>query len=301
MKKENHSHMHNHSHSHNSTSNIKLAFFLNLAFTIIEIIGGYLTNSVAIIADALHDFGDSLSLGLSWGLDKYSKKKRTPRFSYGYKRFSLLAALINSIVLIVGSIFVLSEVIPRLMSPEPSNAIGMIFLAILGIIVNGIAVLRLKRGSSLNERVVSWHLLEDVLGWIAVLIVGVINVFVSVPILDPILALVFTLVILYNILKNLKQIALIFLQGIPPGLNISDVQDKIKSIKGVKSVHDTHIWSIDGEHNILTTHVIVDKDLSLSKLCNLKKEVRKISKSFDITHDTIEFETKDECCSLEGC
>jgi cobalt-zinc-cadmium efflux system protein len=298
---KNHSHSHNHTHSHNSTSNIKLAFFLNLSFTIIEIIGGYLTNSVAIIADALHDFGDSLSLGLSWGLDKYSKKKRTPKFSYGYKRFSLLAALINSIVLIVGSVFVLSKVIPRLMSPEPSNATGMIFLAILGIFVNGIAVLKLKSGSSLNEKVVSWHLLEDVLGWIAVLIVGVINIFVSVPILDPILALVFTLVILYNILKNLKQIALIFLQGIPPGLNIDDVQNKLKSIKGVKSVHDTHIWSIDGENNILTTHVVVDKNLNLSKLCNLKKEVRKISKSFGITHDTIEFETKDECCSFDGC
>lgn len=203
------SHAHSHSHT-NSTSNIKSAFFLNLFFTIIEIIGGFLTNSIAILADAIHDFGDSLSLGLSWGLDKYSQKKRTPRFSYGYKRFSLLAALINSIVLIIGSIFILSRVIPRLIAPEPSNATGMILLAILGIIINGIAVLRLKRGSSLNEKVVSWHLFEDVLGWIAVLIVGTINIFVSIPILDPLLAIIFTLLILYNILKNLKQISLIF-------------------------------------------------------------------------------------------
>jgi len=297
-KEEHHIYSHNHS---NSTSNIKLAFFLNLFFTIVEVIGGFLTNSIAILADALHDFGDSLSLGISWRLDKYSKKKRTPRFSYGYKRFSLLAALINSIVLIVGSIFILSKVIPRLISPEPSNATGMIFLAILGIIINGIAVLKLKRGSSLNERVVSWHLLEDVLGWIAVLIVGTVNIFVSVPILDPLLAIIFTLMILYNILKNLKQISIIFLQGIPHGLNITDVQDKIKSVKGVVSVHDTHIWSIDGEHNILTTHVVVDKNLSLSKFSSLKKQIKKISKSFNIAHDTIEFETKGESCYLSEC
>ena len=299
MKKENHSPSHN--HNHNTVFNIKLAFFLNLSFTIIEIIGGIFTNSIAIIADALHDLGDSISLGLSWGLEKYSKKKRNPKFSYGYKRFSLLGALINSVVLIVGSVFVLSEVIPRLLSPESSNATGMILLAILGIFVNGIAVLKLKRGSSLNEKVISWHLLEDVLGWVAVLIVGTINVFVSIPILDTILAIVFTLIILYNILKNLRQVALVFLQGIPQGINIEEVQKKIESVMGVISVHDTHIWSIDGEHNILTTHVVVDKNLSLSKLCDLKKQIRKITTTFNIQHDTLEFETKDECCSLEGC
>ena len=291
-----------HNHNHNSTSNIKLAFFLNLSFTIIEIIGGFLTNSIAILADALHDFGDSLSLGLSWGLDKYSKKKQTAKFSYGYKRFSLLAALINSIVLIVGSIFILSKVIPRLISPEPSNATGMIFLAILGIIVNGMAVLRLKKGSSLNEKVVSWHLLEDVLGWIAVLIVGTINMFVNVPILDPLLAVIFTLFILYNILKNLKQISLIFLQRTPIGLNIEEVQKKIESIREVISIHDIHVWSLDGEHNILTTHVIVDKNLSLSKLCNLKKKIREVANSFNIQHVTMEFETKEENCNaLKEC
>ena len=294
-------HFHTHSHHHDSTSNIRLAFFLNLAFTIIEIIGGFLTNSIAILADALHDFGDSLSLGLSWGLDKYSKKKRTSRFSYGYKRFSLLAALINSIVLIIGSIFILFKIIPRLISSEPSNATGMILLAILGILVNGIAVLKLKKGSSLNERVVSWHLLEDVLGWIAVLIVGTINIFVSIPILDPLLAIIFTLIILYNILKNLKSISLIFLQRIPHGISAEEVQKKIESIKEVISTHDIHIWSLDGEQNILTIHVVINKSLSLSKLYNLKKKIRKITSSFDIQHDTIEFETENECCSLEGC
>ena len=296
MKKEN-----SHAHNHNSTSNIKLAFFLNLSFTIIEIIGGFLTNSIAILADALHDFGDSLSLGLSWGLDKYSKKKRTQKFSYGYKRFSLLAALINSIVLIVGSIFILSKVIPRLISPEPSNAAGMIFLAILGIFVNGMAVLKFKKGTSLNEKVVSWHLLEDVLGWVAVLIVGTINIFVNVPILDPLLAIVFTLIMLYNILKNLKQISLIFLQRIPSGIDAEEVQKKIESIKEIISAHDIHIWSLDGEQNILTIHVVVNKNLSLSKLCDLKKKIRKVVESLNIQHTTIEFETKDECCSLEGC
>jgi len=291
---------HNHPHD-NSTSNIKLAFFLNLVFTVIEIIGGFLTNSIAILADALHDFGDSISLGLSWGLDKYSKKKRTPLFSYGYKRFSLLAALINSIVLIIGSVFILSKVIPRLISPEPSNAAGMIFLAILGILVNGMAVLKLKKGNSLNEKVVSWHLLEDVFGWGAVLIIGTVNMFANVPILDPLLAMIFTLFILYNILKSLKQISLVFLQGIPKGLDVEEVQEKIKSIKEVISIHDTHIWSMDGENNIMTAHIVVDKSLNLAKLYDLKKAIKKITTSFNIQHDTIEFETKEEHChALKG-
>ena len=216
MSENKHSH-HNH---HSDIANIKLAFFLNLSFTIIEIIGGFLTNSMAILSDALHDLGDSLSLAMSWYLENYSKKGADKDFSYGYARFSLLGALINSIVLILGSVFILTKVIPRIFSPQAVSPEGMMYLAILGIIVNGIAVFKLRGGSSLNKDVVSWHLLEDVLGWIAVLIVSIILIYKDIPILDPLLSLLINIYILYNVISKLKKVLNVFLQRVPAGIEI---------------------------------------------------------------------------------
>ncbi len=288
-------------HSHDSCSNLKIAFFLNLAFTVIEFIGGFLTNSVAIIADSLHDLGDSLSIGCSWILNKYSKKGRSKRFSYGYRRFSLLAALINAIVLIIGSAFILIKAIPRILHPEKSHYTGMLLLAILGIIVNGTAVLRLKKGSSLNEKMVLWHLLEDVFGWVAVLIVSIVNIFYQIPILDPILAVLFTLIILYQVLKNLKQITTIFLQGTPNDIDIKSIEEKIKLIKNVKSIHDIHLWTMDNEVHVLTIHVVVKNKTSFQEIKKIKCKVREIAHSFNINHITVEIEGDNETCEYKSC
>ena len=194
-----HEHHHHGHHHHHDTENISTAFFLNLAFTIIEIIGGLMTNSVSIMSDALHDLGDSLSLGLAWYFQKVAKKGRDKTFSYGYKRFSVLGAMINAIVLVIGSVFILQESIPRLWQPETPNAQGMFWLAILGILVNGAAVLKLKKGTSLNEKVISLHLLEDVLGWAAVLIGSVLMYFFDLPIIDPLLSIGIAFFILTNV------------------------------------------------------------------------------------------------------
>lgn len=170
----NHNHNHSHSHSHQIVGDLKLAFFLNLSFAILEIFGGLWTNSLAVVSDAVHDLGDSIALGLAWYLEKYSHKRGNVFFSYGYRRFSSLAALINILILFLGSLYVIFQAIPRLLHPEATNAQGMIVLAIIGIAVNGIAMLRLLKTSSLNGKVVAWHLLEDALGWVAVLIVSII-------------------------------------------------------------------------------------------------------------------------------
>ena len=178
-------HDHHHHHEHQSGKNLRIAFFLNLAFTILEIIGGFYVNSIAILSDAIHDLGDSLSLGTSWYLDNKSKKGADSKFSFGYRRFSLLGALINSVVLIAGSIYVITEAVGRLMEPQHSDANGMIIFAIIGVAVNGYAAWKLSGGKSLNERVVSWHLIEDVLGWVAVLIVAIVIRFWDIHYLDP--------------------------------------------------------------------------------------------------------------------
>ncbi|MCK4429076.1 MAG: cation transporter [Candidatus Aenigmarchaeota archaeon] len=292
---------HNHNHPHSSSSNLKTAFFLNFAFAIIEFIGGILTNSTAIIAESFHDFGDSLSLGLSWWLEGYSKKKRSEKYSYGYKRFSLLAALINSTILITGSIIVICIAVPRLLNPEPSNYTGMLILAVLGILVNGVAALRLKKGNSLNEKVASWHLLEDVFSWIAVLAVSIINHFVEIAILDPILAIVFTLIILLHVFRNFKQIVSVFLQGIPANVDIKEVERKIKELNGVESVHDIHIWTMDNEYHVLTLHVVVKNKLPYSKMKKIKCEVKKIVGELNIQHVTVEIGEKSEKCDYINC
>lgn len=287
-----------HQHSHNR-DNIKLAFFLNLGFTIFEIFGGLATNSIAILSDALHDLGDSLSLGLAWLLDRYSEKGSDYRYSYGYRRFSLLAALITSIVLVTGSLVVGYEAVKRLFNPEPFNERGMILIAIVGVVVNGAAVLRLRGSRSMNAQVIGWHLLEDVLGWIAVLVVGVVSLFVDLPILDPILSILIMLYILAHAVINLRETARLFLQAAPRGVDVEAIERRLTAVPGVQSVHHTHVWSLDGEHNVLTTHLVAYPDSSTAELVRIKRESRQAVQDLQLEHATIEIELGENDCSVE--
>ena len=296
-----HSHNHDHNHSHDSVKNIGAAFFLNLSFTVIELIGGLFTNSVAIISDAVHDFGDCITLGLSWYFQKLSTRKSNKFYSYGYKRFSLLGAIVNSIILVVGSVFILSEAIPRVFTPQKTNASGMFVLAIIGIATHGIVFLKTRRGSSINERVVSLHLLEDILGWIAVLISSVLIYFTNLTIFDPILSIAISLFILVNVFRNIRQVLPILLQGTPRELEQEHIIEKLKQIKNIASIHDLHIWSLDEEYKVLTIHVILEKPLQMEELVELKKQIREMLKREEIQHATIEFETKEEPCDLANC
>lgn len=294
------SHNHEH-HQHHPTGNIRTAFFLNLFFTLIEIVGGILTNSVAILSDALHDFGDSISLGLSWYFQKLSKKKRDQNFTFGYRRFSIFGAIINSIVLVIGSLFIIIVSFPRLLNPQQPNAEGMIILAILGILVNGAAVLKLKKGTSLNEKVVSLHLMEDVLGWVAVLVASIVMTFQNIPILDPVLSLLIAAYILFNVFKNLKGALKIILQAIPSNIDLGRLEKKIASLNGINGVHDTHLWTMDGEYNVLTIHIVLEENKDLEGLASLKQAIRDELHEEHIQHITIEFETKDEQCVHADC
>ena len=301
MSHEHHHHGYSHTHHHHSTENIKVAFFLNLGFTIIEIIGGILTNSVAIISDAIHDLGDSLSLGLSWYFQSISSKKRDNTYSFGYKRFSILGAVINSMVLIIGGILVLQEAIPRLLEPQQPHAEGMIYLAILGIIVNGAAVLKLKKGTSMNERVVSLHLLEDVLGWVAVLIAAIVMQFVNLPIIDPLLSILITIWVLKNVYTNLKKSFQILLQAVPEDKDISEIKARILDLPEVSQVHDIHLWSLDGEKDIFTIHLKVKEVEKLKDATKVKAAIRQLLSERQIEHCTIEIETIEEECEQDDC
>lgn len=286
-------------HHQHSTKNIRLAFFLNVGFTILEIIGGLFTNSVAILSDALHDLGDSLSLGLSWYLDKKSKKGASPDFTFGYRRFSLLGALINSVLLIAGSVFIISEGIDRLFNPEQSNAEGMIVFAIIGVAVNGYAAWKVSSGKSMNEKVVSWHLLEDVLGWVAVLIVAIVLLFTESPYLDPALSLLITAYVLYNVVKRLRETLFLFLEGKPKEVDLEEIKSKIENLDNVQSLHHTHLWSLDGEHHVFTTHVKLKSISEFSQILDVKKAIKEIlQQDYEFSHYTIETELDEESCNL---
>ncbi|MGY4688690.1 cation diffusion facilitator family transporter [Salibacterium sp. K-3] len=289
---------HDHHHHHHSHSNMKTAFFLNFGFTIIELIGGILTNSMAIISDAIHDLGDSLSLGTAWFLQHKSEQRSNDTFTFGYRRFSLLGALINSLVLTAGSLFILSEAVPRLLNPESPNAGGMLLLSLLGMTVNGAAVLKMKSGHSMNEKVVSWHLLEDVLGWVAVFIVSVVMMFWDAAILDPLLSVLITLYILMNVLKNLKKTLFLFLDAVPEEMDAVAIEQSIRSIPNVEDTHHTHIWSLDGEQHVLSTHVVLCEDISKGEVMRVKSSIKEALGHYPLEHITIETEFTAEDCSL---
>jgi cobalt-zinc-cadmium efflux system protein len=290
---------HGHSHAHSAGQNIRVAFFLNLGFAILEIFGGLYTNSLAILSDALHDLGDSLSLGMSWALERYSLKSEDPTFTYGYRRFSLLAALINTLVLLGGSLFLLSQAIPRLLNPEHSNAGGMLLMSLVGIAVNGFAAFRLRGENSMNARVAAWHLIEDVLGWVAVLIASLVMLVVDVHILDPILSILISLYILYNVLRNLRKTLTLFLQAVPEELDLKEISRKVQAMPGVRSTHHLHAWSLEGESHVLTMHVMVDENSQRDEVIALRRSIRDLLRAQKLLHATIEIEYGPDDCMLQ--
>jgi cobalt-zinc-cadmium efflux system protein len=287
-----------HDHKLEATHNLRLAFFLNLGFTLAEILGGLYTNSVAILSDAVHDLGDSISLGIAWYLETLAQREGDQRFTYGYRRFSLLGALLTTSILLIGSILILIEALPRLISPEFANARGMVIFAIVGILVNGVAVLRLRKDETMNARAVAWHLFEDVLGWIAVLVVSVILLVRPFYILDAILSVAITLYISWNVIANLKKTLTLFLQGVPENVDIDEIDIRLRSIPDVQSTHHTHIWSLDGEHHVLTTHVVVDENLSKDAIVCVRRELQNILSDLDFSHSTVEIEFGDGDCGI---
>ncbi|GBF48642.1 cation diffusion facilitator family transporter [Leptospira ryugenii] len=292
---------HEHSHDQDTAGkNIAIGFVLNLLFAGIELIGGLYTNSVAILSDALHDFGDALSLAVSWYLQKVSKKPRDIKYSYGYKRFSLLGSLVISIVLTIGSIIMITESVKRLIEPQSTNAQGMFYLAILGITINGIAAMRMKRGNSLNERAVFLHFMEDVLGWVAVLIGSILMLFFPVVWFDPLISIGIAIWVLINVFKNLNKVSRIFLQETPENLDINKLQAELEKVTTLSSLHDLHIWSLDGQHHIMTLHAVVAKESTPAERIKIKKSLRAVAQSYNIEHTTIEIEIENEVCDVGG-
>jgi len=288
----------NHNHNQNADNNIGLAFGLNLGFAIFELFGGLWVNSIAVISDALHDFGDSLSLGVAWYFKRLSYRQKDNRFTYGYQRYALLGAIITMIVLVVGSVIIIREALPRLFHPIIPNSTGMFVFAIVGIVVNGFAVLRLKGHSSLTEKAITWHLMEDVLGWIAVLIVSIVLKFTDWYFLDPLISILITVFILYKVIGNFRATMAVFLQSAPANIDNDKIIAHLSQLEKVKSAHHTHIWSLDGEHHVLTTHIVVEADTSKAEVIKIKNRIKDLAEKYHFEHLTVEIEYEGEDCSM---
>ena len=292
-----------HKHKHNdSISNIRLAFFLNLFFSIFELIGGILSNSVSIFSDAIHDIGDSLSIGISYLLEKFSKKKSNTKYTYGYLRYSLIGALFTSVMLLLGAIIVLYRSIPLLFEPTVVNHNLMILFSIIGTIVNGIAAYKTSKSHNKNEKAISLHMIEDVLGWLGVLIGSIIIRFTGWTIIDPILSILIAIYILYHVYENLRDIFYIFMDKVPSDINIDNLSKSInKKFNVIKEIHHVHIWSIDGISNYMTAHVLLNKSISEDEIITLKKQLKEFLLESNIQHSTIEIEYHNEKCSSIKC
>jgi len=285
---------HNHTHQNQPKKNIIIAFFINFVFSISEFIFGSLFNSVSIMSDAVHDLGDSVSIGFAWFFQGYSEKKQDERFTFGYNRFSLLGALITSVVLISGSFFMIYRSVPRLLDPQPVNYSGMFWLSIVAIALNGYAAWILSKGSSKNESMLNLHMLEDVLGWIGVLVVSILMNFTEWYRLDPALSILIALYILYKTLPEFFSTMKTLLEASPQNVNVEKLADSINKISGVKEFSHLHIWSLDGEKNAMTVTILAEHS-EKKQIQEIKKEIRKQAHETGVqNHVTVEITTDRE-------
>ncbi len=276
--------------------NILIAFILNLLFSVFEFIGGILTGSVAIVSDALHDAGDAASIGISYFLEKKSKKQPDENYTYGYARYSVIGGLITTLILLIGSGIMIYNAVGRILSPTRINYDGMIIFAVVGVCVNFCAALFTRGEGSVNQRAVNLHMLEDVLGWAVVLIGAVVMKFTDFVLLDPIMCIGVSAFIIVGTVRNLKEIFELFLEKAPMSVRINDVKKHIADIEGVLDVHHIHLWSMDGNRNYATVHVVTDSEAQ-----EIKKQIRKELHEHGIDHVTIEIEKSTEHCHEKEC
>ena len=276
--------------------NILIAFLLNFGFSIFELVGGIFTGSVAILSDAVHDIGDATSIGASYFLERKSKKQPDEAYTYGYARYSVIGSVITTLILLVGSVLVVYNAVNRILSPVEINYNGMILFAVVGVAVNFCAAFFTREGDSLNQKAVNLHMLEDVLGWLVVLIGAIVMRFTDFALLDPALSIAVAVFIFVNAIKGLKEALEIFLEKTPHGVDLHEIEHHVCEIEGVLGVHHIHVWTMDGQSNYATMHIVANGDAH-----KIKHAVREELAEHGIGHVTLEFEAKGEHCHEEHC
>jgi len=275
---------------------ILVAFILNLAFAVFEFIGGVFTGSVAILSDAVHDIGDAASIGVSYYLEKKSRGKPDERYTYGYARYSVVGGVITTLVLLLGSIAVIAGAMQRIIEPREISYDGMIIFAVVGVLVNLLAAMVTHGGGSIGQRAVNLHMLEDVLGWIVVLMGAIVMRFTDISLIDPILSIGVAVFIIVNAVRTLASALDVFLEKAPREVDVHELEHHVSELEGVLGVHHVHVWSMDGVHSFATMHVVTDADSA-----EVKRRVREELAEHGISHATLEIERSGEECGEEDC
>ena len=267
-----------------------LAFVLNFSFSVLELVGGIVTNSISIISDAVHDLGDSVSIGTSLALEYKSTGKPDRQYTYGYLRYSVLGALITAVILFLGSAFVIYQSVCRLIAPSAVNYDGMLILAVIGIAVNGLAAYRTARGHSMNEKTLSLHMLEDVLGWGAVLIGSFVIKFTGWHWIDPMLSLGIAVFVLFHAFGHMRRVLFVLMEKAPSEICVDNLVRELQSVEKVRDIHHMHLWSMDGNAHFASLHALIEENTTHTEFEALKRELRHILKSHCVVHSTIELE-----------
>ncbi len=271
-----------------STKNIAIALILNFGFAIVELVGGFWTHSTAIQADAIHDFGDSAVLLLALAMQWFARVKPTATYGFGFKRLSLVSALMMSMTLIASSLFLVKLAWSRFHEPADLHLNGMLFLAILGVSVNGFAAWKVGHGHTQNEKAISWHMIEDLLGWVAVLISSIVMRFVDVSWLDPLLAIVIAFIVIFGGMKSFWSSFKLFLQAAPFSVDSSALRADFLKVPGIVGIQDFQIWSLDGEHHVLNVHVLLQYGTTIEEWTNIKKSLADLCQGYGQIKLTVE-------------
>ncbi len=277
-----------HHHHKKAGENLAFVFLMNLTFNIIVIVGGLATNSMAILADCIHDLADTISIAIAWILEHVAQRDSTDNYSYGYQRFSILGAVLTSVFVIILAFVILSEAIPRLFSPEGVDAGGMLIIAVIGLVFKSLSVYRLHGGETFNEKAIFFHQLGDIFEWLAILILSlVLMVWDGAPYLDPFVSIGIALWLIFNLGRNLYKAIEVLLQKTPDSFDVERFKLQILAIDGVNGIDDFHIWSLDGIDSVMTLKVDVDFDKNVEII---KNEIYEISHKYHIVDITVELD-----------
>ncbi|MFS9256105.1 cation diffusion facilitator family transporter [Streptococcus infantis] len=262
-----------------------LAFFLNLSYAIVEFIAGGVFGSSAVLADSVHDMGDAIAIGVSAFLETISNREEDSHYTLGYKRFSLLGAMVTAVILMTGSVLVILGNITKLFHPQPVNDEGILWLGIIAVSINVLASLVVRKGKTKNESILSLHFLEDTLGWVAVILMAIVLRFTDWYILDPLLSLVISIFILSKAIPRFWSTLKIFLDAVPEGVDIKQVKSDLEQLDHVASINQLNLWSMDGLEKNAIVHVCL-KEIEQMELC--KESIRSKLKDCGFQNVTIE-------------
>ena len=261
------------------------AFFLNLSYAIVEFIAGGIFGSSAVLADSVHDLGDAIAIGISAFLESISNREEDSHYTLGYKRFSLLGAMVTAVILMTGSVLVILENITKLVHPQPVNDEGILWLGIIAVSINVLASLVIRKGQTKNESILSLHFLEDTLGWVAVILMAIVLRFTDWYILDPLLSLVISFFILSKAIPRFWSTLKIFLDAVPEGVDIKQVKSDLEQLDHVASINQLNLWTMDGLEKNAIVHVCLKK-MEHMEVC--KEAIRAMLKDYGFQNITIE-------------